>query len=196
MSKTSNQFGSAKMGFFMYLVVAIVLAAIAFGLILGTIHVSNQMVKAILTLVCVAGLVYLTFNIAGFWRSWRSGNGTTTASATTAASATIPVAPATTPVAPAVATTTTSAAPTIAPATPAPTSAAPTIAPATPAPTAKKITRAYLQQQAALVDDRMVEAEEVYEAAEKLQDEYKAAKSDYEQKLAKANARRLPPQQP
>ena len=180
MSKTSNQFGSAKMGFFMYLVVAIVLAAIAFGLILGTIHVSNQMVKAILTLVCVAGLVYLTFNIAGFWRSWRSGNGTTTASATTAASAT-------TPVAPAVATTTTSAAPTIAPATPAPTSAA---------PTAKKITRAYLQQQAALVDDRMVEAEEVYEAAEKLQDEYKAAKSDYEQKLAKANARRLPPQQP
>ena len=189
MSKTSNQFGSAKMGFFMYLVVAIVLAAIAFGLILGTIHVSNQMVKAILTLVCVAGLVYLTFNIAGFWRSWRSGNGTTTASATTAASTT-------TPVAPAVATTTTSAAPTIAPATPAPTSAAPTIAPATPAPTAKKITRAYLQQQAALVDDRMVEAEEVYEAAEKLQDEYKAAKSDYEQKLAKANARRLPPQQP
>ena len=184
MSKTSNQFGSAKMGFFMYLVVAIVLAAIAFGLILGTIHVSNQMVKAILTLVCVAGLVYLTFNIAGFWRSWRSGNGTTTASTTTAASAT-------TPVAPAVATTTTSAAPTIAPATP-----APTIAPATPAPTAKKITRAYLQQQAALVDDRMVEAEEVYEAAEKLQDEYKAAKSDYEQKLAKANARRLPPQQP
>ena len=175
MSKTSNQFGSAKMGFFMYLVVAIVLAAIAFGLILGTIHVSNQMVKAILTLVCVAGLVYLTFNIAGFWRSWRSGNGTTTASATTAA-------PATTSVAPAVATTTTSA--------------APTIAPATPAPTAKKITRAYLQQQAALVDDRMVEAEEVYEAAEKLQDEYKAAKSDYEQKLAKANARRLPPQQP
>lgn len=175
MSKTSNQFGSAKMGFFMYLVVAIVLAAIAFGLILGTIHVSNQMVKAILTLVCVAGLVYLTFNIAGFWRSWRSGNGTTTASTTTAASAT-------TPVAPAVATTTTSA--------------APTIAPATPAPTAKKITRAYLQQQAALVDDRMVEAEEVYEAAEKLQDEYKAAKSDYEQKLAKANARRLPPQQP
>ena len=173
MSKTSNQFGSAKMGFFMYLVVAIVLAAIAFGLILGTIHVSNQMVKAIL--VCVAGLVYLTFNIAGFWRSWRSGNGTTTASTTTAASAT-------TPVAPAVATTTTSA--------------APTIAPATPAPTAKKITRAYLQQQAALVDDRMVEAEEVYEAAEKLQDEYKAAKSDYEQKLAKANARRLPPQQP
>ena len=171
MSKTSNQFGSAKMGFFMYLVVAIVLAAIAFGLILGTIHVSNQMVKAILTLVCVAGLVYLTFNIAGFWRSWRSGNGTTTASTTTAASAT-------TPVAPAVATTTTSAAPTIAPATPAPTSAAPTIAPATPAPTAKKITRAYLQQQAALVDDRMVEAEEVYEAAEKLQDEYKAAKSD------------------
>lgn len=175
MSKTSNQFGSAKMGFFMYLVVAIVLAAIAFGLILGTIHVSNQMVKAILTLVCVAGLVYLTFNIAGFWRSWRSGNGTTTASATTAASATTPVAPA---------------------ATPAPTSAAPTIAPATPAPTAKKITRAYLQQQAALVDDRMVEAEDVYEAAEKLQDEYKAAKSDYEQKLAKANARRLPPQQP
>ena len=192
MSKTSNQFGSAKMGFFMYLVVAIVLAAIAFGLILGTIHVSNQMVKAILTLVCVAGLVYLTFNIAGFWRSWRSGNGTTTASATTAASATTPVAPATATAAP----TTTSAAPTIAPATPAPTSAAPTIAPATPAPTAKKITRAYLQQQAALVDDRMVEAEEVYEAAEKLQDEYKAAKSDYEQKLAKANARRLPPQQP
>ena len=47
-----------------------------------------------------------------------------------------------------------------------------------------------------MVDDRMVEAEEVYEAAEKLQDEYKAAKSDYEQKLAKANARRLPPQQP
>ena len=185
MSKTSNQFGSAKMGFFMYLVVAIVLAAIAFGLILGTIHVSNQMVKAILTLVCVAGLVYLTFNIAGFWRSWRSGNGTTTASTTTAASATTPVAPATAPVAPATAT----AAPTT-------TSAAPTIAPATPAPTAKKITRAYLQQQAALVDDRMVEAEEVYEAAEKLQDEYKAAKSDYEQKLAKANARRLPPQQP
>lgn len=192
MSKTSNQFGSAKMGFFMYLVVAIVLAAIAFGLILGTIHVSNQMVKAILTLVCVAVLVYLTFNIAGFWRSWRSGNGTTTASATTAASAT-------TPVAPAVATTTTSAAPTIAPATPAPTSAAPTIAPATPAPTPvapKKITRAYLQQQAALVDDRMVEAEEVYEAAEQLQDEYMADKSDYEQKLAKAKARRLPPQQP
>ncbi len=188
MGKTSNQFGSAKMGFFMHLAVAIVLVAIAFGLILGTIHVSNQMVKAILTLVCVAVLVYLTFNIAGFWRSWRSGNGTTTASATTAASATIPVAPATTPVAPATATaapTTTSAAPTIAPATPAPTPAAP-----------KKITRAYLQQQAAVVDDRMVEAEEVYEAAEKLQDEYKAAKSDYEQKLAKANARRLPPQQP
>ena len=188
MSKTSNQFGSAKMGFFMYLVVAIVLAAIAFGLILGTIHVSNQMVKAILTLVCVAGLVYLTFNIAGFWRSWRSGNGTTTASTTTAASATTPVAPATAPVAPATATaapTTTSAAPTIAPATPAPTPAAP-----------KKITRAYLQQQAALVDDRMVEAEEVYEAAEQLQDEYMADKSDYEQKLAKANARRLPPQQP
>lgn len=183
MGKTSNQFGSAKMGFFMHLVVAIVLVAIAFGLILGTIHVSNQMVKAILTLVCVAVLVYLTFNIAGFWRSWRSGNGTTTASATTAASATIPVAPATATAAP----TTTSTAPTIAPATPAPTSAA---------PTAKKITRAYLQQQAAMVDDRMVEAEEVYEAAEKLQDEYKAAKSDYEQKLAKANARRLPPQQP
>lgn len=160
MGKTSNQFGSAKMGFFMHLAVAIVLVAIAFGLILGTIHVSNQMVKAILTLVCVAVLVYLTFNIAGFWRSWRSGNGTTTASATTAASATTPVAPAT----------------------------------ATAAP--KKITRAYLQQQAAVVDDRMVEAEEVYEAAEKLQDEYKAAKSDYEQKLAKANARRLPPQQP
>lgn len=190
MGKTSNQFGSAKMGFFMHLAVAIVLVAIAFGLILGTIHVSNQMVKAILTLVCVAVLVYLTFNIAGFWRSWRSGNGTTTASATTAASATIPVAPATIPVAPATATaapTTTSTAPTIAPATPAPTSVA---------PTAKKITRAYLQQQAAMVDDRMVEAEEVYEAAEKLQDEYKAAKSDYEQKLAKANARRLPPQQP
>ena len=188
MGKTSNQFGSAKMGFFMHLAVAIVLVAIAFGLILGTIHVSNQMVKAILTLVCVAVLVYLTFNIAGFWRSWRSGNGTTTASATTAASATTPVAPATTPVAPATATaapTTTSAAPTIAPATPAPTPAAP-----------KKITRAYRQQQAAVVDDRMVEAEEVYEAAEKLQDEYKAAKSDYEQKLAKANARRLPPQQP
>ena len=188
MSKTSNQFGSAKMGFFMYLVVAIVLAAIAFGLILGTIHVSNQMVKAILTLVCVAGLVYLTINIAGFWRSWRSGNGTTTASTTTAASATTPVAPATAPVAPATATaapTTTSAAPTIAPATPAPTPAAP-----------KKITRAYLQQQAALVDDRMVEAEEVYEAAEQLQDEYMADKSDYEQKLAKAKARRLPPQQP
>lgn len=183
MGKTSNQFGSAKMGFFMHLAVAIVLVAIAFGLILGTIHVSNQMVKAILTLVCVAVLVYLTFNIAGFWRSWRSGNGTTTASATTAASATIPVAPATATAAP----TTTSTAPTTAPATPAPTSAA---------PTAKKITRAYLQQQAAMVDDRMVEAEEVYEAAEKLQDEYKAAKSDYEQKLAKANARRLPPQQP
>lgn len=183
MGKTSNQFGSAKMGFFMHLAVAIVLVAIAFGLILGTIHVSNQMVKAILTLVCVAVLVYLTFNIAGFWRSWRSGNGTTTASATTAASATTPVAPATATAAP----TTTSTAPTIAPATPAPTSAA---------PTAKKITRAYLQQQAAMVDDRMVEAEEVYEAAEKLQDEYKAAKSDYEQKLAKANARRLPPQQP
>lgn len=181
MGKTSNQFGSAKMGFFMHLAVAIVLVAIAFGLILGTIHVSNQMVKAILTLVCVAVLVYLTFNIAGFWRSWRSGNGTTTASATTAASATTPVAPATATAAP----TTTSAAPTIAPATPAPTPAAP-----------KKITRAYLQQQAAVVDDRMVEAEEVYEAAEKLQDEYKAAKSDYEQKLAKANARRLPPQQP
>lgn len=181
MGKTSNQFGSAKMGFFMHLAVAIVLVAIAFGLILGTIHVSNQMVKAILTLVCVAVLVYLTFNIAGFWRSWRSGNGTTTASATTAASATIPVAPATATAAP----TTTSAAPTIAPATPAPTPVAP-----------KKITRAYLQQQAAVVDDRMVEAEEVYEAAEKLQDEYKAAKSDYEQKLAKANARRLPPQQP
>ena len=195
MSKTSNQFGSAKMGFFMYLVVAIVLAAIAFGLILGTIHVSNQMVKAILTLVCVAGLVYLTFNIAGFWRSWRSGNGTTTASATTAASATIPVAPATTPVAPATA----PVAPATATAAPTTTSAAPTIAPATPAPTPaapKKITRAYLQQQAALVDDRMFEAEEVYEAAEKLQDEYMAAKSDYEQKLAKANARRLPPQQP
>lgn len=195
MSKTSNQFGSAKMGFFMYLVVAIVLAAIAFGLILGTIHVSNQMVKAILTLVCVAGLVYLTFNIAGFWRSWRSGNGTTTASATTAASATTPVAPATTPVAPATA----PVAPATATAAPTTTSAAPTIAPATPAPTPaapKKITRAYLQQQAAVVDDRMVEAEEVYEAAEKLQDEYKAAKSDYEQKLAKANARRLPPQQP
>lgn len=188
MGKTSNQFGSAKMGFFMHLAVAIVLVAIAFGLILGTIHVSNQMVKAILTLVCVAVLVYLTFNIAGFWRSWRSGNGTTTASATTAASATTPVAPATTSVAPATATaapTTTSTAPTIAPATPAPTPAAP-----------KKITRAYLQQQAAVVDDRMVEAEEVYEAAEKLQDEYKVAKSDYEQKLAKANARRLPPQQP
>ena len=183
MGKTSNQFGSAKMGFFMHLAVAIVLVAIAFGLILGTIHVSNQMVKAILTLVCVAVLVYLTFNIAGFWRSWRSGNGTTTASATTAASATIPVAPAMATAAP----TTTSTAPTIAPATPAPTSVA---------PTAKKITRAYLQQQAAMVDDRMVEAEEVYEAAEKLQDEYKAAKSDYEQKLAKANARRLPPQQP
>lgn len=183
MGKTSNQFGSAKMGFFMHLAVAIVLVAIAFGLILGTIHVSNQMVKAILTLVCVAVLVYLTFNIAGFWRSWRSGNGTTTASATTVASATIPVAPATATAAP----TTTSTAPTTAPATPAPTSAA---------PTAKKITRAYLQQQAAMVDDRMVEAEEVYEAAEKLQDEYKAAKSDYEQKLAKANARRLPPQQP
>ena len=188
MGKTSNQFGSAKMGFFMHLAVAIVLVAIAFGLILGTIHVSNQMVKAILTLVCVAVLVYLTFNIAGFWRSWRSGNGTTTASATTAASATIPVAPATATAAP----TTVTAAPTTA-------SAAPTIAPATPAPTPaapKKITRAYLQQQAAVVDDRMVEAEEVYEAAEKLQDEYKAAKSDYEQKLAKANARRLPPQQP
>lgn len=188
MGKTSNQFGSAKMGFFMHLAVAIVLVAIAFGLILGTIHVSNQMVKAILTLVCVAVLVYLTFNIAGFWRSWRSGNGTTTASATTAASATIPVAPATATAAPTTVTaapTTTSAAPTIAPATPAPTPAAP-----------KKITRAYLQQQAAVVDDRMVEAEEVYEAAEKLQDEYKAAKSDYEQKLAKANARRLPPQQP
>lgn len=188
MGKTSNQFGSAKMGFFMHLAVAIVLVAIAFGLILGTIHVSNQMVKAILTLVCVAVLVYLTFNIAGFWRSWRSGNGTTTASATTAASATIPVAPATataTPTTVTAAPTTTSAAPTIAPATPAPTPAAP-----------KKITRAYLQQQAAVVDDRMVEAEEVYEAAEKLQDEYKAAKSDYEQKLAKANARRLPPQQP
>ena len=188
MGKTSNQFGSAKMGFFMHLAVAIVLVAIAFGLILGTIHVSNQMVKAILTLVCVAVLVYLTFNIAGFWRSWRSGNGTTTASATTAASATTPVAPATATAAPTTVTaapTTTSAAPTIAPATPAPTPAAP-----------KKITRAYLQQQAAVVDDRMVEAEEVYEAAEKLQDEYKAAKSDYEQKLAKANARRLPPQQP
>ena len=188
MGKTSNQFGSAKMGFFMHLAVAIVLVAIAFGLILGTIHVSNQMVKAILTLVCVAVLVYLTFNIAGFWRSWRSGNGTTTASATTAASATTPVAPATATAAPTTVTaapTTTSAAPTIAPATLAPTPAAP-----------KKITRAYLQQQAAVVDDRMVEAEEVYEAAEKLQDEYKAAKSDYEQKLAKANARRLPPQQP
>lgn len=181
MGKTSNQFGSAKMGFFMHLAVAIVLVAIAFGLILGTIHISNQMVKAILTLVCVAVLVYLTFNIAGFWRSWRSGNGTTTASATTAASATIPVAPATTPVAPA----TTPVAPATATAAPTTTSAAP-----------KKITRAYLQQQAAVVDDRMVEAEEVYEAAEKLQDEYKAAKSDYEQKLAKANARRLPPQQP
>ena len=195
MGKTSNQFGSAKMGFFMHLAVAIVLVAIAFGLILGTIHVSNQMVKAILTLVCVAVLVYLTFNIAGFWRSWRSGNGTTTARATTAASATIPVAPATTPVAPA----TTPVAPATATAAPTTTSAAPTIAPATPAPTPaapKKITRAYLQQQAAVVDDRMVEAEEVCEAAEKLQDEYKAAKSDYEQKLAKANARRLPPQQP
>ena len=174
MGKTSKQFGSARMGFFVHLAVAIVLVAIAFGLILGTIHVSNQMVKAILTLVCVAVLVYLTFNIAGFWRSWRSGNGTTTASATTAASATTPVAPATTPVAPATAT------------------AAPTTTPAAP----KKITRAYLQQQAALVDDRMVEAEEVYEAAEQLQDEYMADKSDYEQKLAKAKARRLPPQQP
>lgn len=81
---------------------------------------------------------------------------------------------------------------------PAPVATAP-VAPATTAPvapTAKKITRAYLQQQAALVDDRMVEAEEVYEAAEQLQDEYMADKSDYEQKLAKAMARRLPPQQP
>lgn len=195
MSKTSKQFGSARMGFFVHLAVAIVLVAIAFGLILGTIHVSNQMVKAILTLVCVAGLVYLTFNIAGFWRSWRSGNGTTTASATTAASATTPVAPATTPVAPVTA----PVAPATATAAPTTTSAAPTIAPVTPAPTPaapKKITRAYLQQQAALVDDRMVEAEEVYEAAEQLQDEYMADKSDYEQKLAKAKARRLPPQQP
>ena len=186
MGKTSNQFGSAKTGFFMHLTVAIVLAVIAFGLILGTIHVSNQMVKAILTLVCVAILVYLTFNIAGFWRSWRSGNGTTTASATTAASATTPVAPVTATAA----STTTSAAPITAPATPAPTPVALT------AEKTKKITRAYLQQQAALVDDKMVEAEEVYEAAEQLQDEYMANKDDYEQKLAKAKARRLPPQQP
>ena len=78
----------------------------------------------------------------------------------------------------------------VAPATTAPATTAPV------APTAKKITRAYLQQQAALVDDRMVEAEEVYEAAEQLQDEYMADKSDYEQKLAKAMAHRLPPQQP
>lgn len=186
MKKTNKNFGTAKVGFWMHLVMAILVALITISFVTGMIHMNSQLLRTILTLVSIGILAYLSFNVADCWRSWRAG--TTTMNATSAASATTPVAPATAPVAPATATaapTTTSAAPTIAPATPAPTPAAP-----------KKITRAYLQQQAALVDDRMVEAEEVYEAAEQLQDEYMADKSDYEQKLAKAKARRLPPQQP
>lgn len=179
MKKTNKNFGTAKVGFWMHLVMAILVALITISFVTGMIHMNSQLLRTILTLVSIGILAYLSFNVADCWRSWRAG--TTTMNATSAASATTPVAPATATAAP----TTTSAAPTIAPATPAPTPAAP-----------KKITRAYLQQQAALVDDRMVEAEEVYEAAEQLQDEYMADKSDYEQKLAKAKARRLPPQQP
>lgn len=188
-SSNNGNFGSARLGFFAHLGMAVLVALVTTCLVTGVIHVSSQLLKTVLTLVSIGVLGYLIFNVADCWRSWRAGTTTVNAPTAPAAQTTAPAAQ-----------TTASAAQTTAPATPAPTSAAPTTAPATPAstpaaPAAKKITRAYLQQQAALVDDRMVEAEEFYEAAEKLLDEYMDDKSDYEQKLAKAKARRLPPQQ-
>ena len=180
MGKTSNnrQFGSARFGFIAHVVASLIVASLTIGLVTGSIHVSIQPLRTVATLICIAVLIYLLLKTANYWGSWRAG--TTTVSAASATSTT-----------------------TTAPVTPAPATSTATAAPATSttittpaAPTVKKITRAYLQQQAAVVDDRMVEAEEVYEAAEKLQDEYEAAKSDYEQKLAKAKARRLTPQQP